>query len=113
MPLDVMWGMVGEFATVEVREAVLFTGTLITPEETVNVLEKTALIQPSATAIKHIVEETGAWLVEMDETLNRSIRQEEEIPEGIKVMVASLHGAHLRLDEPGKNAGSPQERPGE
>ena len=105
--------MVGEFGTVEVREAVLFTGTLITPEETVDVLEKTALFQPSAPAIKHIVEETGAWLVEMDETLNRSIRQEEEIPEGTKVMVASLDGTHLRLDEPGKKRGRPQERSGE
>ena len=94
--------MVGEFGTVEVREAVLFTVTPITPEETVKVLKKTALFQPSATAIKHIVEETGAWLVEMDETLNRSVRQEEEIPEGTKVIVDSLHGTHLRLDEPGE-----------
>ncbi len=113
VPLDVMWGMVGEFATVEVREAVLFTVSLITPEETVSVLEKTALFQPSATAVKHITEETGAWLVEMDETLNRSIRQEEENPKGTKVMVASLDGTHLRLDEPGKKRGRPQERPGE
>ena len=125
VPLDVMWGMVGEFATVEVREGVLFCVSLITPEETVSVLEKTALFQPSATAIKHITQETGAWLVEMDETLNRSIREEEEIPEGTKVMVASLDGTHLRLDEPGKKCGRPpvcvraaartgrQERPGE
>ncbi len=113
VPLDVMWGMVGEFATVEVREAVLFAVTLITPEETVDVLEKAALFQPSATAIKHIVEETGVWLEEMDETLNQSIRQEEEIPEGTKVIVASLDGTNLRLDEPGQKRGRPQERPGE
>lgn len=113
VPLDVMWGMVGEFATVEVREAVLFTVTLITPEETVDVLEKTALFQPSATAIKHIVEETGDWLEAMDETLNQSIRQEEEISAGTKVMVTSLDGTNLRLNEPGKKRGRPQERPGE
>jgi hypothetical protein len=71
------------------------------------------LFAPSATAIKHIVEETGAWLEEMDETLNQSIRQEEEIPEGTKVMVASLDGTNLRLKEPGKKRGRPQERPGE
>lgn len=113
VPLDGMWGMVGEFATVEVREAVLFTVSLITPEETVEVMKKTALFQPSATAVKHIVEETGVWLEEMGETLNQSIRQEEEIPEGTKVMVASLDGTNLRLDEPGKKRGRPQERPGE
>ena len=38
----------------------------------------------------------------MDETLNRSIRQEEEIPEGTKAMATSLDGTHLRLDEPGE-----------
>ena len=125
VPLDVMWGMVGEFATVEVREAVLFAVSLITPEETVNVLEKTALYQPSATAIKHIAEETGTWLETMDETLNQSIRQKEETPEGTKVMVASLDGTNLRFKGPGKKRGRPpvcvraaartgrQERPGE
>lgn len=112
VPLDVMWGMVGEFATVEVREAVLFAVTFITPEETVEVLKKTALFHPSGTAIKHIVEETGIWLEEMDETLNRSVRAEEEIPEGTKMMVASLDGTNLRLKEPGKKRGRPQERPG-
>ena len=113
VPLDGMWGMVGEFATVEVREAVLFCVSMVTPEETVDVLAKTALFEPSATAIKHIVEETGLWLEEMGEALNQSIRQGEEIPEGTKVIVASLDGTNLRLDEPGKKRGRPQERPGE
>ena len=113
VPLDVMWGMVGEFATVEVREAVLFAVTLNTPEETVDILARSALFQPSATAIKHIVEETGTWLEEMDETLNQSIRQKEEIPKGTEVMVASLDGTTLRLNEPGKKRGRPPERPGE
>ena len=92
-PLDVMWGMVGEFATVEVREAVCCAARfhLITPEETVNVLEKTALYQPSATAIKrHPQKRRATWLETMDETLNQSIRQQGgRPPEGTKVMVAT------------------------
>lgn len=112
VPLDEMWGMVGEFASVEVREGVLFAVSLITPEETVSMLGKTALFQPSATAIKHIVEETGAWLEAMDEAVNQSIRQEEAVPEATKVVVTSLDGANLRLREPGKKRGRPQERPG-
>ena len=75
-------------------------------------LEKTALFQPSATAIKHIVEETGDWLETMDEAVNPSIRQEETVPEAAKVVVTSLDGTNLRLREPGKKRGRPQERPG-
>ena len=48
IPLDEHWGMVGEFATLEVREAVLFSCAHITPEETVDVLDKCALFQVSA-----------------------------------------------------------------
>ena len=54
-PLDVAWGMVGEFMTVEVREAVLFSSAFVTPEETKTLLEKSALFVPSATAIKHVL----------------------------------------------------------
>ena len=49
VPLDRQWGMEGEFATVEVRESVLFSCALVTPEETVQLLAKSALFHPSAT----------------------------------------------------------------
>ena len=111
VPLDAMWGMVGEFATVEVREAVLFASALITPEEAVALFEKTALFAPSATAIKHIVEETGEWLEAMGEAVNRSIRSQEEIPPKTQVVVASLDGTCLRLSDPGAKQGRPPERP--
>ena len=38
VPLDRQWGMEGEFATVAVRESVLFSCALVTPEETVQLL---------------------------------------------------------------------------
>ena len=76
VPLDVMWGMVGEFATVEVREAVLFAVSLITPEETVNVLEKTALYQPSATAIRTSQKRRApGWKRWMKPSTSRSARR--------------------------------------
>ncbi len=112
VPLDLMWGMAGEYATLEVREALLFAAALITPEETVSLLEKSALFVPSATAIKHMIEETGEWLEEVGEDVNQSIRQEEAIPPDTKVLVASLDGTTLRLREGGKKRGRPQERPG-
>lgn len=112
VPLDVMWGMRGEFATLEVREAVLFASALITPEETVDLLEKSALFVPSATAIKHILAQTGQWLEEMDDAIAESIHQEADIPQDTRVMAASLDGTTLRLRESGKKRGRPQERPG-
>ena len=111
VPLDIQWGMVGEYATLEVREALLYAVTLSTPEETVPLLEKSALFQPSATAIKHIIEEMGVFLEAVGEAVNESIRQQEEVPQDTQVMVASLDGTNIRLREPGEKRGRPQERP--
>ena len=49
VPLDRQWGMEGEFATLQGRESVLFSCALVTPEETVQLLKKSALFHPSAT----------------------------------------------------------------
>lgn len=112
VPVDIQWGMVGEYATVEVREAILYAITLSTPEETVQLLGKAALFQPSATAIKHIIAEMGAFLEAEGEAVYESIRQQEEVPQETQAMVASLDGTNIRLREPGEKRGRPQERPG-
>ena len=112
-PLDRQWGMEGEFATVEVRESVLFSCTLVTPDETVQLLEKSALFHPSASAIQHILEETGVWLECEGEALNEAIRPEDSIPEETQTLVASLDGVHVRLNEKGVKQGRPIERPGQ
>ena len=112
VPLDGMWGMVGAYATLEVREAVLFAAALMTPEETVSLLGKSALFTPSATAVKHIIEKTGQVMEAAGETVNACIRELETIPEDTQVMVASLDGTTLRLRAKGKKRGRPQERPG-
>lgn len=111
VPLDHHWGMVGQFATLEVREAVLFGCVHITPEETVQVLAKTALFHPSPTAIKHIVEAMGVWIEEEAEPVHEAIRQQEDVPEDTQVMVASLDGTKVLLNEPGPKQGRPAERP--
>ena len=102
VPLDGMWGMVGAYATLEVREAVLFAAALMTPEETVSLLGKSALFTPSATAVKHIIEKTGQVMEAAGETVNACIRELETIPEDTQVMVASLDGTTLRLRAKGK-----------
>jgi len=112
VPLDRQWGMEGEFATLEVRESVLFSCALVTPEETVQLLAKSALFQPSATAIQHLLDETGVWLECEGEALNEALRADETIPEETQTLVASLDGVHVRLDEEGVKQGRPIERPG-
>lgn len=113
VPLDRQWGMEGEFATVEVRESVLFCCALVTPEETAQLLAKSALFQPSATAIQHLLAETGVWLECEGEELNVAIRQEDAIPPETQTLVASMDGVHVRLDEEGVKQGRPVERPGQ
>lgn len=112
VPLDALWGMEGEFATVEVREAVLLACAHITPQETAFLLRKSALFAPSATAIKHIVEKTGDFINTQVDNLDASIRTEEVSPKDTRVLAASLDGTHVLLDEPGIKQGRPPERPG-
>ena len=112
IPLDVAWGMVDEFMTVEVREAVLFASAFVTPDETQTLLEKSALFHPSATAIKHVVAEKGALIAEHKDELDRAIRLDEEIPTATRVLAVSLDGANVLLNEPGVKRGRPSERPG-
>jgi len=52
VPLDAMWGMEGEYATPEVREASLYTLSHVTASETAALLKKCAPFHPSATAIQ-------------------------------------------------------------
>jgi len=110
VPLDMAWGMVGEFATVEVREAVLFATAQLTPREVEALLEKCASFHPSAAAIHAMVQEMGQWLEEHPQ-LPDEIRAAEEAPEGTRVLVASLDGVNVLLAEPGAKRGRPAERP--
>jgi hypothetical protein len=112
VPLDRPWGMEGEFATLDVRESVLFSCGLVTPDETVQLLKKSALFHPSATAIHHILEETGVWLDSEGEALNEAIRADESIPDETVAVVCSLDGVYVRLDEEGVKQGRPVDRPG-
>lgn len=113
VPWDGMWGMEGEFAPVEVREAVLLACAHSTPEETAHLVRTSALVQPSATAVKQRVEKTGDCIATPGETLDAAIRAEEVPPANTHGLVASLDGTHVLVDEPGPKQGRPPERPGQ
>jgi hypothetical protein len=110
VPLDVAWGMAGQFATVEVREAVLFAVAQLTPREVEALLKKCAPFHPSSAAIHAMTQEMGQWL-EAHPELPEEIRREEESPERTRVLVASLDGVNVLLAEPGPKRGRPAERP--
>jgi len=111
-PLDSFWGMEGEFATEEVREAVLFSVAHVTPEETEQLLAKCAWFHPSATAIKNILQEVGDFVEGHGEELDEAIRAEETVTAGTRILAASLDGVNVLLREPGAKRGRPGERPG-
>lgn len=113
VPLDAAWGMEDQFATIEVRDAVLYAAALITPEEVENLLIKSALFHPSATAIKRMANDMGQWLEEHEDQVLEEVRAVEPIPKEARVLCASLDGANVLLSEPGKKKGRPNERPHE
>jgi hypothetical protein len=111
VPLDAAWGMEGQFATGEVRDAVLYSVALSTPQETATLLRKCALFHPGETAIKALAAKMGAWLEEHEDRLLEEVRAEEEAPEKVRVLCASLDGTNVLLSEAGKKTGRPAERP--
>jgi hypothetical protein len=113
VPLDAAWGMQGQYATIEVRDAVLYAVALCTPQETETLLGKCSLFQPSATAVKRMARKMGHWLDEHEEEALTAIREEEPISDQTRVLCASLDGVNVLLSEPGKKKGRPQERPHE
>ena len=113
IPLDAAWGMEGQFATVEVRDAALYAVALGTAQEAETLLRKCALFKPSATAIKRMAKQMGQWLEEHEDAVLAEIRDEESMPEETRVLCASMDGVNVLLSEPGKKMGRPNERPHE
>jgi hypothetical protein len=111
VPLDCAWGMVGQYMTPEVREAVLFSSAHVTPEETAQLLKKCALFTPHATAIKHVIKKTGELIESHREQLDEAIHNQETIPEQTRALVASLDGATVLLNEKGLFVGHRAKRP--
>jgi len=110
-PLDAAWGMEDEYLTMEVREASALACAHMTAEEAVTLFKKTALFQPGPTAIKRALKRIEACFAPHREELDRRIREEEENPEEARVIVASMDGVNVLLNEKGKKQGRPAERP--
>ena len=112
VPLDAAWGMEEQFASLEVREAVLYACGLVTPVETETMLKKCALFQPSSTAIKRIVNAMGQWVEDHVPAVREQMQINDAAPDTTRVLAASLDGTNVPLREHGVKRGRPGERPG-
>jgi hypothetical protein len=114
VPLDEAWNMKDQFATLDVRDSLLFLSALMSPSETIKCLDKVATFSCSKTAIQNIIDEMGKELEEHGDELLDAVRACEELPVAdTRVMSVSLDGANVRLNEPGLKKGRPKERPGD
>ncbi len=110
-PLDAAWAMEDEHLTMEVREAVGFSCAFSTPEEAALLFEKTAMFKLHPTALKRALERIESCVEPHRQEVDRRIREEEQAPEGTRIVVASMDGVNVLLNEKGKKQGRPAERP--
>jgi hypothetical protein len=113
LPLDVKWGMKGEYATPAVQECVLFGMAHLTAKEVERFLCKSSMFHPSEQAIKNMLNKSGAFIEDHIDELNEAVRTQEALPGETEVVVASMDGVNIMLREAGKKSGRPKERPGE
>ncbi len=114
VPLDHAWNMEHQFATVEVREAVLYPLALMPAGEARPLFEKCSTFNIAESSFKKIAENIGENLEEKIDEYLETLRRDEIIPETeTKVVAVSMDGANVLLQEPGKKKGRKRKRPGE
>ena len=114
IPLDYAWNMENQFATLEVREAVLFALGHMPAREARQLFEKCSPFQLAESSFKKIAENLGPGLEKCLDEYLETIRHNEILPqEETKVVAVSMDGANVLLQEPGKKKGRKRQRPGE
>ena len=110
-PLDKKWGMVNEYAAPEVQEAVLYSTAHLTPKEVEELLKKSSFFNPSATAIKNLINESAIVISKNEEEINNQILKNECITPQAKILVSSMDGVNVLLREKGVKKGKKNQRP--
>ena len=100
-----------DFATLEVREMILFATASCVPSELNTLLKKCSLCNPSTTAIQNIINKDGDAIEEYSKQLSTNVYQTVEIPKETQALVASLDGANVLLREAGVKKGRKNIRP--
>lgn len=111
VPLDA-WGVEEQYASPDVREAILFMTALMTPCETESCLKKTAMFHPSRTCIQNVINKMEETVLHHEDRFMEEIRNNEELPrEDAKVIVVSADGVNILTREAGVKKGRPTTRP--
>lgn len=111
-PLDIKMGVDREYLTPDVKEIVLFSTAHNTPEETSQIIEKCSLFKLHPTTIKRVIEAAGELIEENKEIIKESIQNTENNSSNTgDVLVCSMDGVNVLLNEPGKKKGRPTEKP--
>lgn len=110
-PLDRMWNMEHEYLSAEVQEGLLYASANNTAIEVEKKVEKIGLFDVPASTIKNLVKTTGELVEENKDKLMKRIHEKEEMIDKPDIMVSSLDGVNVLLNEKGKKKGRPKERP--
>lgn len=110
-PLDDFWGMSGESATEDVREASTYAMAHMTAEETEHLFSKCAWFHPSATAIRNMTNSVGELVETHADDILPAVQSADPLPSGTDILVASMDGVNVLLREQGSVQGRPAERP--
>lgn len=97
IPIDAKLAMTDDYATPDVRDAVLYTAVHNTPREVESILAKCALFTPGATAIVNMLNKTGRAIYERERELAENISSKRKISDSAEVVAVSLDGATVRL----------------
>lgn len=109
-PLDEKLGVDRELLMPDVKEVVLFSCAYNTPEESSRLLEKCSFIKLHPTQVKRAVTNTDKFIETSGSDIMERVRQNETIPES-ELLVCSLDGVNVLLNENGRKKGRPMERP--
>src|SRR5680860_13133 len=110
-PLDRKWNMEHEYLSAEVQEGILYASAHNSAIEVEKIIEKIGLFHVPASTIKKLVQTTGELVEENKDELAKRIYEREEMIDKPDVMVESLDGVNVLLNEKGKKKGRPKERP--
>jgi len=111
IPLDRILKVENEYATLSVKESVLYACAHLTPRETSDMLDKCSLIRLHSTTVSNILEHCSKVIEKNKEQINKSLLNKLEVTENVDVIVGSIDGVNLKIREEGVNKGRPKERP--
>lgn len=109
-PLDEKLGVKGEIMMPDVKEVVLYSCAFNTPEESSRLLGKSSFIKLHPTQIKRAIKSANEIIEAAASGIMKKVRQNESVPES-DIIVCSLDGVNVLLNQHGKKKGRPVERP--